>query len=57
MIWIGNEKVGRLYIGNEAVQALYYGAMLIWVAVRSCFGSGYWINNKPWINNEGWKNN
>lgn len=57
MLLIGNEKVGRLYIGKEAVQAMYYGATLIWIAVRSCFGSGYWINNKPWLNNEGWENN
>jgi hypothetical protein len=23
----------------------------------SCFGSGFWIQNRPWINNNGWKNN
>jgi hypothetical protein len=22
----------------------------------SCFGSGFWIKNRPWINNNGWKN-
>jgi hypothetical protein len=22
----------------------------------SCFGSGFWIQNRPWINNNGWKN-
>ena len=25
--------------------------------VNSCFGSGYWVNEKPWLNNEGWNNN
>lgn len=25
--------------------------------VSSCFGSGYWVNEKPWLNNEGWNNN
>lgn len=29
---------------------------LIWEAIRSCFGSGFWINNRPWINNSAWKN-
>lgn len=29
---------------------------IVWQAVRSCFGTGYWINKKPWINEEGWKN-
>lgn len=25
--------------------------------IRSCFGSGFWINEKPWFNDESWKNN
>lgn len=24
--------------------------------VNSCFGAGYWVNEKPWLNNEGWSN-
>lgn len=28
---------------------------LVWQAVRSCYGAGYWINEKPWIDNEAWK--
>ena len=28
---------------------------LIWQAVRSCFGSGKWIGNKPWIGKEKWR--
>lgn len=40
-----------------AIQAIYQAGIVIWQAVRSCFGSGYWVNNKPWLNNEAWKNN
>ena len=25
--------------------------------VNSCFGAGYWMNEKPWLNDEGWSNN
>ncbi len=57
MKWIGKDKVGHSYVGKEAVQAIYYGATLIWQALRSCFGKGYWRNNKPWINKESWRNN
>lgn len=39
------------------VQEVRKGARLIWQAIRSCFGSGYWINGKPWLNEEPWKNN
>lgn len=57
MKWIGKDKVGHSYVGKEAVQAIYYGATLIWQALRSCFGKGYWRNNMPWINKESWRNN
>lgn len=43
-----------------------YEMNLIWHAlaiqgaveiVNSCFGSGYWVNDKPWLNDEPWSNN
>ena len=43
-----------------------YEMNLIWHAlairgeveiVNSCFGAGYWVNEKPWLNDEGWNNN
>lgn len=36
--------------------AIYKGARLVWMAIRSCFGAGFWINDKPWLNSEAWKN-
>ena len=40
---------------EKAFAALYVGANLVWMAIRSCFGSGRWIDNKPWIDKEMWK--
>jgi len=40
----------------QIVQEIYKGARLVWTAVRSCFGAGYWLNDKPWLNDEAWKN-
>lgn len=61
MKWIGSEKVGRPVVGREWVKLLYYGKDLIWQAISkvlvSCFGLGYWINDKPWLNQDSWKNN
>lgn len=48
------EIVGR-YLGKRAVVAVYYGRKLVWQNVRSCFGSGYWQNDKPWKNDEPWR--
>lgn len=44
------------YYGSKAVSAVYYGAKLVWEAISSCFGSGYWINNRPWSNTDAWRN-
>ena len=41
---------------GRPVTAIYAGAKLVWQAVRSCFGAGWWNNEKPWDNTEGWKN-
>ncbi len=48
------ELIAR-YKGSRAVQAVYKGYRLVWMAVRSCFGSGAWIGDKPWLGNEGWR--
>ena len=36
---------------------IYVGKKLIWQMIRSCFGKGYWINDKPWINDDLFRNN
>ena len=57
MLWIGGKRVELLYVGSKAVSAVYIGAKKVWSDIRSCFGSGFWVNEKPWINHEAWKNN
>lgn len=44
------------YFGGRAISAVYKGLQLVWTAIRSCFGKGYWINNKPWVDTDAWKN-
>lgn len=56
MLYVGNNKVGRLYIGRQAVRTLYRGAVKVWEAVSSCFGSGWWRGEKPWKGTDSWKN-
>lgn len=57
MIQISKKEIISLYKQGKPIQAMYKGIHLIWQGIRSCFGSGMWINEKPWLNDEGWKNN
>lgn len=41
---------------NKYIAAVYKGTILLWQYIRSCFGRGYWINEKPWSNENGWAN-
>jgi hypothetical protein len=57
MIQINKKDIISLYKQGKVIQATYKGGYLLWQAIRSCFGSGFWVNQKPWIDEEIWKNN
>lgn len=56
MILKNGKEITILYYGKKAISTVRYGTRLVWQAIRSCFGGGGWINEKPWLNDEGWKN-
>lgn len=56
MIYKGKNAIGAIYYGRKIISAVYKGALLVWQSIRSCFGSGSWLNDKPFINEESWKN-
>lgn len=49
-------EITGIFTAKTPIQAIYRFGVVLWQAVRSCFGSGMWINEKPWINDEAWKN-
>ena len=55
MIVIGGKELVARHKGAMSAQAVYRGLRLVWMAVRSCFGSGHWVGSKPWIGSERWK--
>lgn len=57
MIIKNGKEVVEIYHGINTCIEIYLGKRLIWQISRSCFGSGYWINEKPWLNEDVWKNN
>ena len=43
-----NDKVQipTIYKGRKTVTAVYKGLRLVWQFIKSCFGRGYWLNDK-----------
>ena len=57
MIYINGKEITQITVHQKAIAVIYQNGKMLWQAVRSCFGSGAWVNTKPWLYNEGWKNN
>jgi hypothetical protein len=55
-LYVDNKPINTIYRGEKTVQAVYQGLKLIWQYIRSCFGRGYWINEKQWSESDGWAN-
>lgn len=56
MIYKDGKELAARYVGRKAVSAVYYGARLVWEAISSCFGAGYWDNDRPWSGDDAWNN-
>lgn len=50
----GIHRKGRTTI--EVVRFIEGAWRSVWQFIRSCFGRGFWANEKPWNNADGWKN-
>lgn len=57
MIYKNEREIVSVFKGNIPITAIYRGSKLVWQAVKSCFGAGFWVDTKPWLNNEAWRNN
>lgn len=64
MIKWNSKDIIDLRYGTLPILAVYHNRVLVWkrdghdhdTVIESCFGNGYWINDKPWINDGAWKN-
>ena len=54
-----DSKTGKSVQKN--IGAIYQGTKLVWRtiynAIKSCFGSGTWLGDKPWLGDDNWENN
>lgn len=56
-VFFKNKEISSVNYGEKAITAIYHGARLVWEAIRSCFGKGFWINSYPWGDKDSWQNN
>lgn len=56
MIFKENKETIGVFKGSTPISAVYKGTRLVWQAVRSCYGYGAWLNERPWLEDDPWKN-
>lgn len=56
MLYKDGKDITNIFKGTTPITVVYKGLKLVWEAINSCFGKGFWINKKPWSNLDGWKN-
>jgi hypothetical protein len=54
-LFIYNKEITQIVSKNKPISTVYKAGVIVWQAVRSCFGGGLWISKKPWLGKEGWK--
>ena len=56
MIKIVNNDSVNITAFGKVISKVVYGGKVVWELIRSCFGSGWWVNIRSWSNSDGWKN-
>lgn len=56
-VFYKDKEITSVNYGTRPIAIIYRGARMVWQAIRSCFGKGFWINSYPWDNKDAWKNN
>lgn len=54
-------RIGSIHVTGDdgypkSLSQFIHTLGIVWMAIHSCFGAGYWINNYPWSNKDAWRN-
>lgn len=55
MIRKATKEIIQVVSKNKVVTLIIQGGKILYQGIRSCFGAGYWKNDKPWLNDDGWR--
>jgi len=56
MIALNGGIFEQMMMNGEMVSEMWLNGHIIWQGIRSCYGGGMWLNEKPYLNTDGWKN-
>lgn len=55
MIWEEGQEIVALWKDGKRITAIWETGQLIWEAIKSCYGSGVWRDDKPWRDDDVWR--
>lgn len=56
MMWIDGSGIETMMMSGGMVETMWRNGHIIWQGIRSCFGGGLWLDDKPWLDDDAWKN-
>ena len=58
-IWRNDREVNGINRNGHDTQEVWKNVggvwRMVWTAIRSCFGAGFWRGDRPWIGADAWK--
>lgn len=55
-IFFNKKEINQIFHNSKPIMIVYQNGVILWEAINSCFGKGFWINSKGWVNTDGWRN-
>jgi len=55
MLKYNDKEISSIFYKSKSIQTVYHYSKIVWEAVKSCFGRGFWISSKPWVGKDAWK--
>lgn len=56
MLHYQNHTIASVHFRANTIERAHKGSTLVYEGVRSCYGSGGWLNEKGWLADDGWRN-
>ena len=56
MIRVKSKEIVQIVYQSRIIANIHKQSRVVFDYIRSCFGRGWWVNDRPWSNDNNWKN-